>query len=288
MNQFKERRDEWYDLFYGNPQKPEQSLNCIYNQIRDMLKDDVTYKTYREAVRFSKESTTDGTGINMPVFNLLTRSFIRAQIMAVRRLTDPENDDIRKRIISIPSLIQEIKENEKLITRENYICCDGTPYAGPDKITTTEHTLWARKQCFFDKMSKTDHEKRSKDDKIDHSVIIFFKKIPSTIVNIRAVSNKFLAHAAHPDNWEKALDRESKGIFTSLDECYPWIIKAASFIGEGVLSGASVGKIPVPQFNYEKDLDKPAVTSDQIQKIRQFRLARVDEIEQWRNDYWPE
>ena len=48
--------------------------------------------------------------------------------MTIRRLTDPNETNPKKTIISLPRIINDIKQNIHLLTREHFIAGDGLPY----------------------------------------------------------------------------------------------------------------------------------------------------------------
>ncbi len=59
---------------------------------------------------------------------LFDTGFVAIQTTAIRRLTERSLEDPSKGVISLRRLVDDIRENRCLITREVYVGVDGLPY----------------------------------------------------------------------------------------------------------------------------------------------------------------
>jgi hypothetical protein len=80
---FRSKRNEWTRWFSG------KSRHSILNQIQNLLWDDTVFRTINEARRIHEESESDKTGFNGPLIELFDSGFAALQVLAIRRLTDP-------------------------------------------------------------------------------------------------------------------------------------------------------------------------------------------------------
>lgn len=165
-----------------------------------MLLSEMSFRVVREEVTKDPASM-----LNIPlVAHLLSSGYFSSQVLATRRLLDDRPD-----VVSLRRLIDDIRKNRNLITREIYISFDGTAYE-PELPELTVPGLqpadspfseWNRSRVRherFDELSKVSPENRARDNKIDDSA---FSKIDSWIdasgaSKLVTLSHKYLAHAA--------------------------------------------------------------------------------------------
>jgi hypothetical protein len=125
---FIRKRNEWKRCIVG------RENHAVQRQVIHMLWDDAVFRTFNEARRLTTERKSHNYGLNGPLLRLLDKGFIVSQAMSIRRLTDRNFRDPEKAVISLVRVMDDIGENIDLITRENYLCHDGTPYVEPDSI----------------------------------------------------------------------------------------------------------------------------------------------------------
>lgn len=192
----------WYETGAGES-------NSLQDQLFAMLLSEMSFRVARE------EGAKDPTSmLNIPlVAHLLSSGYFSSQVLATRRLLDR-----RKDVISLRRLIDDIRENRDLITREVYISFDGTAYAPelPEIVipglqpADSPFSEWNRSRVRherFDKLSKVAPENRARNDKIDGSV---FSKMDNWIESSGAsklitLSHKYLAHAAEQSSISTAI-----------------------------------------------------------------------------------
>jgi len=103
----------WYETGAGES-------NSLQDQWFGMLLSEMSFRVARE------EGAKDSMSmLNIPlVAHLLSSGYFSSQVLATRRLLDR-----RKDVISLRRLIDDIRENRDLITREIYVSFDETAYA---------------------------------------------------------------------------------------------------------------------------------------------------------------
>ena len=183
-------RERWTAGLFGEDE------HSISQQITNIFWDDAIFRTLNEARRIAAQSRR---GFNPDLLSLLDRGFVTAQIMALRRLTDPGFHDPRKEVVSLVRLLKDVDANGYLLTRENYICYDGTPFqATGTGRNDLPSFMRERMHDTFDLLSATSPDKRSRYDRVKDSVIRDVIKSLQVCDDFRDYANKFLAHAAAP------------------------------------------------------------------------------------------
>ena len=165
-----------------------------------MLLSEMSFRVIREEVTHDPASM-----VNIPlVAHLLSSGYLSSQILATRRLLDGRSD-----VISLRRLIDDIRKNRDLISREIYVSFDGTAYEPelPEleipglQPADSPFSEWNRSRIRherFDNLSKVAPDNRARDNKIDESM---FLKIDNWIdasgaSKLITLSHKYLAHAA--------------------------------------------------------------------------------------------
>ena len=278
---FRLKRQEWRRcLIDDNYSVSKQILHLIWN--------DTVFRSFNEARKLSIEMHDDRVGLNGPLVNLLDEGFVALQVMAIRRLTDPNFYDPNKAVISLLRVISDIGDNLNLFTRENYICFDGTAYEGlsldKDGINWVH---WDRKHRNFDRLSGTSNGQRSRQDRLDKKFITSLRSELNPCDDLRTYANKFIAHSSDIPGKIKLTDRQKSITLDKLDEAYKSIIKSGSFIGSIILYEHTLGGIPVPQYDQFKNIDKPAIRKDDLSALYTFWENREKEVNSWDQEIWP-
>lgn len=275
---FKFKRAEWKKCLL------ESDLS-IYKQIMNVLWNDTVFRTINEARRLVHENQNTSIGFNGPLIEVFDQGFGVTQVMAIRRLTDPVSYDPKRAVFSLPSIIVDMEEHSDFITRENYMCHEGIKF---EDVTHDKDGIvwlhWSRMQNNFDKLSSTEPAKRARDDKIDIKLLRKLLQKLKVCENLRTYANKFIAHASHEKNRIQLTDKQKRITLEGLDQSYRVIVWVASFLGAVVLYEHSLGGVPVPQYDYLKDLDKPMVSAENILVLGEFWRERVKEVDTWESD----
>lgn len=278
---FLHKREEWKRCLLDG------SLHSVYGQVTHMLWNDAIFRIFNQARKLTIERNSPTHGFNGPLIRLLDEGFVVSQIMAIRRLTDRNFREQEKAVISLVRVIDDINENIGVITRENYICYDGTSYNEPDSIQDGLKWMhWRCRQINFDNLSGVAEGERARSDKMLTSVVKRLDKELKVCADIRKYANKFIAHASDPQTNPELTEGEKKVTLDKLDACHRVIAQAASFLGAVVLYEYSLGGLPTPQYDHLSNLDKPMVTVADMEKLPTFWSERFNEVAGWHKDYW--
>ncbi len=265
---------------------------------------DAAYRSLNEARRFaSKENPT--AAVNGMFGEFIDRGYVSTQVLDICKITDRSNTDPKKGVISLPRLLDDIRNHRHLLTRENFVSYDGLPYdyaaveqAYIDSLTPEERGKprwvstkgpdgWAPSQRIhsaFDEISGIAADKRTRTDLIHEDV---FKTVESwfdapILKKLRTHRNKFISHAA--DKLSRRVDSLDR-FGLSLDEiaeAQRIVIRIATTIGSHILYDAALGGVvPIPQFNVFENLEMPVIPAANMEEIGDWWRRHESERENW-------
>lgn len=279
---FRQKRSEWSDALIGT------DPHSIKNQIITVLWEDAIFRTVNEARRLFVETPHDKKGFNRDVIDLLDKGFVVSQIMAIRRLTEPGFPDPEKAVISLTPLLADMERNCALLTREHYVCYDGTPFeCPPDKIHDPEYFHWSIRQETFDRLSDKKDKTRQRQDGFDGNLFAKLKKELGACQDFRTYANKFVAHAAAPSAKRDQIKKERRMTLNKFDAAYRAIIQVASFLSTALLYEHSLGQVQTPLYDHLENLDKPMILESEYRALSDYWHKRVQEVERWPSKFWP-
>ena len=295
LQKFLKKREEWLSWLNGEDQ------HSIWRQITSLLWDYALFKTIRELRIEAAQNPIKEIGFNTPVLRLLEAGFVFTQATGIRRLSEKQWRDPTKHIISLKALLDEIKTERELLTREVYLACHGLPYepepakkrfydslASSGKILsyvgmdTSGPEAWAsseRAHNHFDKLSDVSVPGRSRDDLIP---IAWFDSLELKIKScddICVLADKFIAHAAHPTSLVGLTKAQTQVTLSQLKACYQAIIEVTTSVGVQILQDSVTTTVPVPQFDLLENLDKQWISEGGMSKARDIWEKNCDEIE---------
>jgi hypothetical protein len=279
---FRHKRSEWRDALIG------KDPHSIENQIIDILWQDAIFRTVNEARRLFVEAPHDRKGFNRDVIDLLDKGFVVSQIMAIRRLTEPGFPDPKKAVISITPLLADMERQRELLTREHYVCYDGSPFEyPPDKTDNPEYFHWRIRQDNFDRLSGKNNKARQRQDGVDGNLFPKLRKSLGACDDFRAYANKLVAHASAPSAKRDQIKKERRITLSKFDAAYRAIVQVASFLSTVFLYEHSLGQMPTPQYDHLENLDKPMILKREYGALSEYWHKRVQEVEQWSSKFWP-
>ena len=88
---------------------------------------DVTYRSVNEARRFTSEENPTAASNGM-FGEFIDRGYVSTQVLDICKITERSNNDPNKGVISLPRLLDDIRDYRHLLTRENFVSYDGLPY----------------------------------------------------------------------------------------------------------------------------------------------------------------
>lgn len=277
---FRLKRSEWKQCLI-------EDTFSISKQMSNMLWNDTVFRTINEARKLTSKRNTKNTGFNGPLLELFDQGYTTTQVMAIRRLTDPTFHDPNRAVISLPRLIDDMRQNCDVITRENYICYKGISFEGVSHEKDGINWMhWKTMHKNFDRLSNVPADKRKRTDKIVDNVLKSLAKELKVCEGLRTYANKFIAHASDTRNRINLTERQRKVTLQKLDDSYKAIIRIASFLGAIILYEHSLGGVPVPQFNQLENLDKPMVAQEHLSNLHSYWQKRTKEVDSWEDDLW--
>lgn len=153
LTEYTAKRAEWLSWYEAG----SGETNSLQNQWFSMLLSEMSFRVAREEAQIDP-----AFAINTPLIShLLSSGYFSSQVLATRRLLDGRND-----VISLRRLLDDIRKNAGLITREIFVSFDETPYepglpqlenAGlqPPDSPLSKWTRSRIRQEQFDKLSKS-------------------------------------------------------------------------------------------------------------------------------------
>jgi hypothetical protein len=290
---FRDKRSEWISWLQGD------DPHSIWRQITTILWFDVLFRTVNDLWRHGLDHPSENVGFNHAVLHLFNAGFVTTQVTAIRRLTEPQPKNPTKGVISLRRLVGDIRDSQKLITREVYVACDGLPYdpapvqlawatenpGSAGWISTTGPSAWGTSQMAhanFDKLSKcSDPKSRSRTDLIAPD---WFDRLDSRLnlcKGIRKFVDKFVAHAAEPSSRTDLTDAQTDVTLERLGQCHKAIYQVAAFVYGPLLWRGTYGAVPTPQYDHLENLEKGWVAKDKLNIAREFWNRNREAIEKW-------
>jgi hypothetical protein len=262
LNSFRQKRAQWSNWLDDDPD------HAIWNVVHTLVWRDTTFTALSKLALENPESPLHAPLLAETIVN----GHVTMQVLALRRLTDRGSG-----VISLPTLIKDLKRHWHLLTRENFVCFDGLPYdheaaareywadkepgvaiwvetAGP-KAYGTSGLLHAQ----FDRLAGIDAANRSRSDCLPRSLIT---KVEGWLLNSGAEevakwSHPYLAHAGNSQ------DREAIAHIQVTNDKITAAIRdvarvAEALSGEILYIGGRTGSLmPVAQYDVFERLERP-------------------------------
>ena len=123
LEKFRERLSVWQEWL-------SEDQHSIWRQIRGMLWNDMVFRTINECRRLAHQNPSPNVGFNASVASFIDEGYVAKQLLAIHRLTET---NVRDDAITLPRLLDDIKANADLFTREMYV------------VTTACHSIQSRR-----------------------------------------------------------------------------------------------------------------------------------------------
>jgi hypothetical protein len=196
---YRVKRTEWVNWL------EDDEDHAIWQVLTQMVWNEVAFSTLAGIADADGDSALNNTLIRDAVLY----GHVAMQVLAIRRLTDTT-----KGVLSLSRLLQDIRRNRQLLTRENYVAFDGLPY--DYAVVEEEHfrTLasdvrWGdttgprafgsarRAHEQFDRLSGVSPDRRKRDDQLPTKLIDTIERwiADCGAKDIADWSHKYLAHA---------------------------------------------------------------------------------------------
>lgn len=304
IERFREQLCTWHEWLFDDE-------HAIWGQIHSMLWNSMLFETINECRRLAEEAPSPNVGFNRDIAGFIDRSYAANQLLAIRRLTEA-ND--RSDAITLPRLLNDMKANADLFTRELYVCYDGLPFdpepvmrrvvdegfassrenggmffrwgdrTGPDAYDSSYRT-----HENFDRLIGVDGNHRTREEAL--SVEIFDKARSQLGVcsAVNRVASKFIAHAADASSRSQLDDlseRERNVTFAKIEACQRMICRVTAYISGPILFFGATTLIPTPQYDHLEHLDMGWLDPANLDAIAQHWNERTRKVEGWIDGGW--
>lgn len=264
-----EKFKEWEKWYSGDD-------NSICSQIHDMLFDAAIYYAINEARRYAKTNAQGNPELNKLVHGLIDRSFLKTQSLSIRKLYDNRDD-----VISLRRLINDVKRNKDLITRENVLSALELPY---DYERAIDEGHWQNNSKILkdgsdsenihkniDLLAGVESAQRQPNDTVKNGVFDRLNKWLDKCQPIVNFVNKIIAHTATEESKENVPDKDLRISLAKIHMAHCRVVRIAAFIGQ-VIFYKSSGTTCLPSYAGDKfeHLEKPWMTKESIVKLEDF------------------
>jgi hypothetical protein len=301
LEKFRERLSVWQEWI-------SRDAHSIWRQIHGMLWNDMVFRTINECRRLAHENSSPNVVFNGAVASFIDEGYVAKQLLAIRRLTETRGGDDT---ITLPRLLDDMKANADLFTREIYVCYDGLPFdpeparqrslarlAEEARKTNGVTTTWLPTKGpeaydmatlvheHFDVLTGARGKPWSRDDKLDRNIFDRLKSKLGVCAGINKVASKFIAHAADAGSRRRLNDKERSVTLDRIEACHRIICRVAAYIHGPILYIGQRGLIPTPQFNHLEHLEKGWLDPANFDVITRYWDTRTKEVEKWTDGGW--
>ena len=237
-------------------------VHRIWLTLHTMVWTDVAFRTLTAFM------SNEENALNNPLIEkALVKGHLATRVLAIRRLVEDSSKDR----ISLRTLLKDLRRHRNLFTRENHVCCDGTPYdyqvlrkarfvenagtpgKGVPRGGPKDDTLSEALHFQFDKLIGIDDPtKRSREDCLPACLLktmeIWLNNSGAT--ELEKWSHAYLAHAGGPNERARLTDAiVTVDKITDLIRNLARVAQAMSlFVCGGGREGAVMPTAPFDQF----------------------------------------
>lgn len=110
LTKFRKKRSKWMDWL-------ERDVHHnIWGQIHSLMWNDAAYRSLNEARRFASEENPTAA-VNCMFGEFIDRGYVSTQVLDICKITDRSNNDPKKGVISLPRLLDDIAEAQRIVIR---------------------------------------------------------------------------------------------------------------------------------------------------------------------------
>lgn len=294
---FSKKRLFWIECFLG------QDNHAIIQQIYRMVWNAAVFNVINEARRIAPKDAQGNIEFNGMIHRFIDTSFFNSQLLAIRRLSDKYPLTGEKGVYSLVALLSDMKDNVKLLTRENFFAGERLEY-DVDKIKQKEmefhsHKIkegvsayWIpsnvdtesieRRHREIDILTGVSKESRSRNDCVQENILDYLiAKIQTATGDINQYVNQFIAHAASRDS-RNVYDSGSISLtLEHLWSAHKIICQVANLTDTYLLSRSSHTFLPTPQYDQFQFIENPLATSANIEQLDNAWRDFGKETETW-------
>jgi hypothetical protein len=301
LKDFVAKRKEWLRILRG------KDRNAVFNQITRMLWDAAAYRIVNEARALAPVAMEGGVQSNGLMHRLIDDCFSVSQFVAVRRILDPEPSSPKGKrgVFSLLWLLRDMRDHAHLITREHVFAAERLKYdvetvrrrrlkyAAAQKragakaygVPSELRTIFSDKRhATMDQLTDIEPAVRDKSDSVRPAVFDYLiDEVERASRKIGVIVNKLIAHAATPSSRRVGGASKLKTTLAELWDAHRTICQVANFVSVHVLGAANYGGLAVPVWDQFRHMDRPLVTADKIERLKQVWADYERETHDWAN-----
>lgn len=271
---FNDKRNEW--IRYLSP----NDGNNVLTQVHQMIYGTAVIRMVLEAIRIAPREEPSGTPrLNWLVLRSTIDWYFDSQFVAIRRVLDTG-----KGVFSLRRLVNDLRENNRLLTRKNLCHAAGVSFVhDPTKSEDEPHNdPWRIREwhAAIDRLCSVSPTNRSPDDAVPKSLFDrLSKRLDDAGKRIVAHVDEFVAHACKPE-CRKLTDRD-KITLADLDAAHEVICRTCDFIDSFLLRNTSHAFLAIVCYDKFAHVDAPLVTTNQVASLDQHWRAYEDRTRDW-------
>lgn len=266
----------------------------VMNQVHDLAWHTAVFRTLNEARRLESNRLVNGA-----LWDLTVAGYASLMSLGIRRLVDKH-----PKTNSLWNVVALVKRRPELLTREKFVCYDGLPYdcdavhqeyiASLD-IRNGGHVGWLPRSGLkawavsemlhnaFDKLSGASATKRKRGDRIQPAILCAVQEGLShpAIEKVCTLVNRQIAHA---ERISESASPIPIATYNDIDKALEQIIRVANFLSTSFFYDAAFGSVvPTPQFDVLQALDKPWITTANMQVLHKYWGELSVSMDDWAN-----
>lgn len=295
-----EKRPQWLEVLSG------KDRHSIINQLTEMTWNAAVYQIVNEARRLAPTDSNGGVQLNGTLHGFIDHCFFTSHMAAVRRLSDTCPLEGKRGVYSLAGLLDDMKLNRELLTREAIFSVEKRPYdyehirqrsleydqeriaSGEQAYCVPQELRWEnheRRHKNIDRLSDTLSESRQPGDIIIEDVFNNLRqKADSACEKVVTHVTQFIAHAGSPESRRNVQVSKWSMTLDHLWKAHRSLCEVASFIAIVILGDSCPGFLPIPQFNQFEHIERGLVTLcdlPTLQKIWQDLDREYHNWSQW-------
>ena len=277
---------EWFD---------SEKRRCIVYQVQQILFDAYIFKLLNRAYELSDTETTNGKEIvkkNQMIFWFIDRTYVHAAHIDIRRLLFDKDE------ISLKTLLKKIKNQNHLLTRENYakkfdyfinldkhkveyakkISSRISSYKSGGEIADPFIIKYDRSARFHERFDKLCNKNKDDREPKDIIGIGIYDTLNSDLQKcedlIRDVADKVFAHTD-----KKKFGDDIYINFSDIFDAIKLLASVVKFVSLNLLCNYEISMLPSPPINWHKYLHEPLVDEKdhvEISKIWQVYSQEIN------------
>jgi hypothetical protein len=243
---------------------------------------------------------------NSDVARFIDQSYVSSQLLSIRRLTE-SNRRSDADAITLPRLLEDLKEHAALFTSEIYVCHNGLPFDpnphlrrhAAEAVRSGGASIWGmptsgpeayftaiRTHEHFDRLAGTCGRTWCRDNKLDPHILVKLRSKLGCCGALNKVASKFIAHAADAKSRSQINEQERRVTLDRIEACHRIICRVATYISLPLLNISGTDPIPTPQYNHLEHLDKAWVEPTDLTALARFWSLRAEKVEKWAEGDW--